>query len=196
MALQTSGPISLDDIQTEFGGTNPIDISDYYRNGDYVTNATANQNIPESGEISLSDFYGATRGIEVTVTQANPSLEYKGAALYGESAYIAGGILYDVSPNTYPAFGSMSPATYEGATIQGLYENHDYPGAFDDYYFMFILSGTRAKSFFTELQVEGVGTLTSASATHVQSTSSTIWYWAISNSAEWNGSNTSTVLIV
>jgi hypothetical protein len=30
MALQTSGAISLDDVQTEFGGSNPISISEYY----------------------------------------------------------------------------------------------------------------------------------------------------------------------
>lgn len=34
MALQTSGQISLGDIQTEFGGSNPIAISEYYGVGD------------------------------------------------------------------------------------------------------------------------------------------------------------------
>lgn len=36
MALQTSGAISLSDIQGEFGGSNPISMSEYYRNGSYV----------------------------------------------------------------------------------------------------------------------------------------------------------------
>ena len=49
MALQTSGAISLGDIQTEFGGTNPISISEYYG---------ADTGVPASGTISLSDFYG------------------------------------------------------------------------------------------------------------------------------------------
>jgi len=51
MVLQTSGPISLANIQTEFGGSNPISLSEYY--GAYW-------GIPTSGAISIGDFYGAT----------------------------------------------------------------------------------------------------------------------------------------
>lgn len=49
MALQTSGAISLSDIQSEFGGSNPISISEYYG---------AASGVPTSGTISLSNFYG------------------------------------------------------------------------------------------------------------------------------------------
>ena len=35
--LQTSGTISFSDIQTQFGGSNPIGISEYYKNGSYVS---------------------------------------------------------------------------------------------------------------------------------------------------------------
>lgn len=58
MALQTSGAISLANIQSEFGGSNPISINEYYRGGANVPNSTANNNIPTSGTISLSNFYG------------------------------------------------------------------------------------------------------------------------------------------
>jgi hypothetical protein len=37
MTLQASGAISLGDIQTEFGGSNPIGLNEYYRNGPYVS---------------------------------------------------------------------------------------------------------------------------------------------------------------
>lgn len=47
--LPTSGAISLNDIQDEFGGTNPISISEYYG---------AASGVPSSGAIDLSDFYG------------------------------------------------------------------------------------------------------------------------------------------
>lgn len=57
MAIQTSGPIKLSDLQTEFGGTNPIRISEYYR-GLEVPEAPQNQSVPTSGTISMSDFYG------------------------------------------------------------------------------------------------------------------------------------------
>jgi len=46
--LQTSGQISLSDIQTEFGGSNPISISEYYG---------IRAGVPSSGQISLSNFY-------------------------------------------------------------------------------------------------------------------------------------------
>ena len=35
--LQTSGTISFSDIQSQFGGSNPIAISEYYKNGSYVS---------------------------------------------------------------------------------------------------------------------------------------------------------------
>ena len=57
MALPNSGSISLADIQNEFGGSNPIGINEYYRNGSYVT--PNNTNIPTSGQIDFNDFYGA-----------------------------------------------------------------------------------------------------------------------------------------
>lgn len=49
MALQTTGPISLSNIQAEFGGSNPISISEYYN---------SNYGVPLSGTIRFSDFYG------------------------------------------------------------------------------------------------------------------------------------------
>lgn len=49
MALQTSGAISLADIQLEFGGSNPISLSEYYG---------AASGIPSSGSIDFADFYG------------------------------------------------------------------------------------------------------------------------------------------
>lgn len=58
MALPTSGQLSLNDIQTEFGGTSPIEIIEYYRGGTYVPDTAANSDIPISGEISIEDFYG------------------------------------------------------------------------------------------------------------------------------------------
>ena len=64
MALQSSGAISLSDIQTEFGGENPISLSEYYRDGDYTT--SNNTSVPTSGAISLSNFYDASGEITVT----------------------------------------------------------------------------------------------------------------------------------
>jgi len=49
MALQGSGAISLANVQTEFGGSNPIGINEYYG---------VAGGVPGSGTISLYDFYG------------------------------------------------------------------------------------------------------------------------------------------
>ena len=53
--LQTSGPISLLDIQNKFGGSNPIGINEYYG---------VDTGVPASGTISFEDFYG-TAGVDV-----------------------------------------------------------------------------------------------------------------------------------
>lgn len=49
MALQTSGSISLLNVQGEFGGSNPISINEYYG---------ADSGVPTSGTIGLNNFYG------------------------------------------------------------------------------------------------------------------------------------------
>ena len=57
MVLQSSGPISFSNIQTEFGGTNPIQLSEYYRGAGFVP-STITQ-IPVIGnQLLLSSFYG------------------------------------------------------------------------------------------------------------------------------------------
>ena len=61
MALQSSGPISMSDIRTEFEGSassGARSISDYYRAGPIVPNHSGTSTIPTSGTISFSNFYG------------------------------------------------------------------------------------------------------------------------------------------
>lgn len=66
MALPLSGPLSLAQIQTEFGGTNPISLNEYYRGGAFVT--SNNTNVPTSGVIRISNFYGATKQFSFTIS--------------------------------------------------------------------------------------------------------------------------------
>jgi hypothetical protein len=56
-------PISLGQIQGEFGGDAPILLGEYYRGGAYTTNN--NTNVPTGGTIALSQFYSAYYGIIV-----------------------------------------------------------------------------------------------------------------------------------
>lgn len=60
MPIQSSGQITLSNLQTEFGGSNPVDLSEYYKNGVYVPDTTSYApNVPTAGGISLSQFRGA-----------------------------------------------------------------------------------------------------------------------------------------
>lgn len=54
MALQSSGAISLNDIATEFGGSQPHSISEYYG---------VDTGVPSSGTIAFDDFYGTSSAL-------------------------------------------------------------------------------------------------------------------------------------
>jgi hypothetical protein len=62
MVLQASGtPIKFSEIQSEFGGTNPISISEYYNNGSsgYVVNIDGISNT--TNPIQISKYYGKSK---------------------------------------------------------------------------------------------------------------------------------------
>jgi hypothetical protein len=59
MVLPSSGGLSFAAIQTEFGGTNPISLSEYYNGGLYVLGVSS---LPVSGAINVSQFYGKQKG--------------------------------------------------------------------------------------------------------------------------------------
>jgi hypothetical protein len=63
MPLPSSGPLSLNDIQTEFGGVNPISLSEYYAGGGLVPPGTTGTfgAVPTVGNpISIQNFYGTS----------------------------------------------------------------------------------------------------------------------------------------
>ena len=70
MPLPSSGPLSLNDIQTEFGGTNPIGLNEYYAGGANVPAGTTGTNgaVPSSGTISIFNFYGTAKAIRGCAT--------------------------------------------------------------------------------------------------------------------------------
>jgi len=73
MAIPSSGPISLTTVQTEFGGSNPIGINEYYAGGSYVAAGTTGTYgaVPSSGAISLQNFYGTSAVIPNYITWMN-----------------------------------------------------------------------------------------------------------------------------
>tara|TARA_Y100000401_G_scaffold71988_1_gene58050 strand:+ start:232 stop:1113 length:882 start_codon:yes stop_codon:yes gene_type:complete len=72
MALPSSGAISIGNIATEFGGSQPHSLSEYYRNGSFVT--SNNTNVPTSGTIDMADFYGAVKQSSVTISSSTTNL--------------------------------------------------------------------------------------------------------------------------
>lgn len=66
MPLPASGTISLNDIATEFGGTAPHSVSEYYGAG----------GAPASGTISLASFYGRSAAFNFTQTISADTTNY------------------------------------------------------------------------------------------------------------------------
>jgi hypothetical protein len=58
--MQTSGAISLADIASKWGGSAPHSLSEYYgKDGNHTTSYTS---VPNSGQISIGNFYGTQPG--------------------------------------------------------------------------------------------------------------------------------------
>ena len=78
MALPTSGVLSLLDLQNEFGGVNPISMSEYYAGGANVPSGTSGTNgaVPTSGVLAVSDFYGTSNVVvaipNISILRPNP----------------------------------------------------------------------------------------------------------------------------
>lgn len=200
MALQASGAITLAQIAAEFGGAAPHAISEYYRGGIYVPDTAANAGVPTSGQIKASDFYGAAASIVFTVTEATKQLTSAGAINY--YGYVAANKYIDTNSNTFltsAAMGARSPTTLYGATVEGLYYASGNPSDVG-VWFVVVLSGIRAKSFWTEAVIQGIGTVQSANASFWTGSSSSVWkfdYLANGYGAYggWDGTGTRTVTI-
>jgi len=152
MALQSSGAIKLSEIQTEFGGSNPISLSEYY---------AADVGVPASGEISIADFYGTSSALNVTVTQA---------------IYTSGtsSIYYGYFIN-----GSVSPTSIFGYDI--IYSYRQYSTSTTDSRFWLYLDGASIPSnLFTSIQVQtssGFAELLASSASTSQLSTARYWTW-------------------
>lgn len=80
MVLTSTGFIRFSDVQNEFGGTNPISISEYYRGGANVANTVTG--IPSApGTISMSQFRGKAKPPTKTATVDNYGSN--GVAIFG-----------------------------------------------------------------------------------------------------------------
>lgn len=110
MTLQTSGAISLSQVQSEYGGSNPISMSEYYRGGSYVP--SSNVGSYSSYQANASTYYWADVGNSGTVTiEWNNSV----VANFTSSAttYITGGYEYQKGTLFSSSSGGKGgPTTY------------------------------------------------------------------------------------
>jgi len=96
--------INLSNIQTEFGGSNPISLSEYYAGGSYVASGTIGYpggnatNIPSSGQISFDNFHGAVRTYNVTISSDTADYNLM-TALQNAGANISGTFRVNVTIN-------------------------------------------------------------------------------------------------
>jgi len=103
--------ISMTTIATEFGGTVPHSLSEYYRGGGLVPNTPGNAAIPTSGQIAMNNFYGAANRTAVALTISGNTYNYDVYANRGP-AYVAGATDVTVTVNPGVFVGSTSTGAY------------------------------------------------------------------------------------
>lgn len=79
MALQSSGAIKLSEIQSEFGGANPVSLSEYYSGGSFVPAGTSG--VPSSGAISVGGFYGASNQYSFNIASDTLNADIRALAI-------------------------------------------------------------------------------------------------------------------
>lgn len=185
MPLQTSGAISLQNLQDEFGGSHPIQLTEYGGLRQSGTGST----------ISLSDYYGGTNS--PVVTQGTLQQQY--STIYGF--------------NLDNSVGSVSPSAWynssqQGRTIKEIARINSSAGLF--FHFELSYSAAIPANDFTSIQFTANGTLTTL--TSAESYTSTTqggfgrrWSWSLSNgldttevaniAAEFDGSGTVTITV-
>lgn len=118
MTLPTSGALSLSAIQTEFGGSNPISINEYYAGGANVPAGASGTNgaVPTSGQISFSQFYG-TSDIVVNINTATVE-DYTfvggGGSIAGWKCHSDGNVKYNTATG-----GSVNAYNWVVPTSEG-----------------------------------------------------------------------------
>jgi len=98
-------------IATEFGGTVPHALNEYYRGGGLVPNTPTNAAIPTSGTIAMDNFYGSTGRTTVNLLIAANTYNYD-VFTNRTPAYVAGATDLIVTVNPGVTVGSTSTPTY------------------------------------------------------------------------------------
>lgn len=168
MAVPTTN-VSLGSIQTEFGGSAPISINEYYRGGTYVPIGTTSSygTIPTSGQIDFGVFRGTSKGLDsqvVTVGYASDPTFYS----------------YGSEPGYYGSISDGTSNIYSGASILALnyfyYYGNELVPTFDSV--IFIVSGNSPNSGWSTMSINGINFSRSGATYYYDSgQNKTSWYW-------------------
>ena len=191
MALPSSGTLKISDISGEFGGSTPHSLSEYYRGGSLVPDSSTNSSVPTSGQIKITDFYGASDQLwATTITVGSKNVEIGAtliAVLYGfanDSAF---------NPGTGPGtFGSASDSTvdfYSGAALAGLYTRDGSSNSFE-----LAISGTQSNSGWSTMTV-GSTSLNRTDASFSVGNGVSSWLWTLSGDTNPMGESGTTSVV-
>ena len=170
MAIKTSGTLSMSDIHVEAAGSpyahngtsslNDSDIRALYPASGYSINSTLGTTI------SIGDFYGASK------TPTGWTLTEGGTSGSSFSNYG-----FSISSN----FGSISPTTYNSATIQGVYSNSLTIKGSVSYSLYVQANGNQSTSWFSSISIAGTSHAQSSfSRSYNSNTNITTWTKSIS----------------
>lgn len=108
MALQSSGTITLAQIASEFGDSQPHSLSEFYAGGSAGVTSGGAPNVPSSGEISFDDFYNAAN--QITVTLSSGATNQNVSSLFGSN--FSSAIPKVLVINSGVELGATSPSNY------------------------------------------------------------------------------------
>lgn len=111
MTLPASGSISLSQIIAEFGGGSKI--TDFYRGGALVPNTAQNANIPTSGQIAFTQFYGAAKAPPVSLQNMNASRYTVNQVATATITINSTGTVTGTGASTFTWLNSGSAASYD-----------------------------------------------------------------------------------
>ena len=171
MTIQASGAISLSQLRTEFGGSAPDSLSEYYRGGALVPSIPNNAAVPTSGAIKLRDFYSSTKALSTVMTRGSS----------GASRGFSQG-----------SYGSLAdPVFFLGVACTSI---STFPSS--PFTLTVTFPATRSQNFFSSL-VCSLGTFNSASATVfiADLLGSSTWYF-VGVASEFAGSGTETIYML
>ena len=138
MALQNDGEIKLSDIQEEFGGSPPSQLSEYY---------SVDTEVPVSGVIKFSDFYGASAATHQLL------IGYK--AVGSTDSYGFCDMDYDGNCEDINKIGNLTPNFIEDGSNQSRIRVFRFDKTSNNSYYFYMdtyVSGSDGREFLIEIE--------------------------------------------